>query len=162
MQELDRKTTLLGLIQEEQSRLETLLNSLDEATLIRSDFIGDWSIKIILAHLTWWEQQALGVLRGEPDIYRPDIEPWETTLQRVNAQTYEANRDRPLSEILREWRASHQQMLEAVEALSEDALAREEVYDDIAGNSFEHFQEHRQAIEAALHLEAGGASSPST
>jgi uncharacterized protein (TIGR03083 family) len=160
MQELDRKTSLLGLIQAEQSRLETLLTSLDEATITRPGVIGNWSIKVILAHLTWWEQQALGVLRGEPDIYRPDIEPWETTLQRVNAQTYEANRDRPLAEILREWRASHQQMLQAIEALSEDALARDEVYDDIAGNSFEHFQEHRQAIEAALHLDAGGPAQP--
>jgi hypothetical protein len=147
---MSRKTALLGAIQAEHTRLETLLTSLDEATLNRPNVVGDWSIKVLLAHLTWWEQQALGVLRGEPDIDQPDVEPWETTLQRVNAQTFAANRDRALVEILHAWHASYHQVLQAVEGLSEDQLANDDIYDDIVGNTFKHSQEHRQDIEASL------------
>lgn len=155
MTDTTRKTQLLSLIQAEHSHLETLINSLDEATLDRPGVVGDWSIKVVLAHLTWWEQQALGVLRGEPDIVQPEGEPWEITQQRINTQTYEASKDRPLSEILSEWRVSYQQVLQAIEGLSNEELAREEVYDDLAGNTFEHYQDHRQAIAAALGLDTG-------
>lgn len=153
MTDSTRKAQLLGLIEAEHSRLETLLNSLDETTLDRPGVVGDWSIKVILAHLTWWEQQALGVLRGEPDIVQPEGEPWETTQQRINTQTYEVSRDRPISEVLFEWRASYQQVLQAIAGLSNEELAREEVYDDLVGNTFAHYQDHRQAIQAALGLD---------
>ena len=152
METSNRKTSLLGAIQAEHARFETLLRSLSAEEITRPGVVDAWSLKDILAHLTWWEQQALGVLRGVPDIYQPEIEPWETTVQRVNTQTAAASQPRPLAEILNEWRASYQQVLQMVNRLSEAELANPEVYDDLVGNTFEHAQEHRQAIQTALHL----------
>jgi len=48
MEHNNRKSHLLGLMQTEHSKLEALLNSLNEEQMLRPDVVG-----------TWWEQTMI-------------------------------------------------------------------------------------------------------
>ena len=78
-----------------------------------------------VAHLTGWRRRSVrrlqALLHHEPD-FSP---PWPKELREddeINAWMYEANRDRPLAEVLSESREVFQQLLETLDAFSEDEL----------------------------------------
>jgi len=149
MEDTNRKSHLLGLMRTEHSQLETLLNSLSEEQMLRPDVVGSWSVKDILAHLTWWEQAMISeIVHGvelDPGL---NGEPWST--ERANALMVEAKRGTPLAEVLAAFHDSYQQMLQVVEDLDEAELANEELYTHLANNTGNHYAEHRQMIEAGL------------
>lgn len=110
-----------------------------------------WSIKDILAHLTWCEHNMLSRLRHEERKIPPsEGEDYVTFLERRNAQIFAENRNRSLAEILTEFRTSYEDMLEVVKSLPEADFADEECYDIIAVDTYEHYDEHRESIEAWL------------
>jgi uncharacterized protein (TIGR03083 family) len=142
-----RRERLLDLIRAEHDRLETLLAGLTPEQMDRPGVSEGWSVKDVMAHLTWWERQMLATMNGAPDIFNPAVEDWRDTIERVNRETYAANKDRPLAEVRTEFDATYQDVLAQVARLTDQQLCDEAVYTDIAGNTFQHFQEHRAAIE---------------
>ena len=149
MEHINRKSHLLGLMRTEHSRLEALLNSLSEEQMLRPDVVGTWSVKDVLAHLTWWEQAMISeIVHGvelDPGL---NGEPWST--ERANALMVEAKRGTPLAEVLAAFHDSYRQMLQVVEDLDEVELANEELYTHLANNTGNHYAEHRQMIVAGM------------
>jgi hypothetical protein len=149
MEYTNRKSHLLGLMRTEHSQLEALLNSLSEEQMLRPDVAGTWSVKDVLAHLTWWEQAMISeIVHGvelDPGL---NGEPWST--ERANALMVEAKRGTPLAEVLAAFHDSYRQMLQVVEHLDEAELANEELCTHLANNTGNHYTEHRQMIEAGL------------
>lgn len=149
MQQQNRKLTLLQLIQMQHAQLEILLNKLNPEQMQQPDLVGDWSVKDVLAHITWWEQAMISeVLHGvelDPGL---NGEPWSTP--RANALVVEAQRNTPLSEILAAFHTSYQQTLQMVENLTEADLANDELYTHLTNNTGNHYAEHRAWIEAGL------------
>ncbi len=96
MQNLNRKAALLRLIQSEHMQLEALLSTLDEEHLLRPGVTGSWSVKDVLAHLTWWEQAMISELLFGVEL-DPGLggQPWST--ERANALVVEAKRGQHLS-----------------------------------------------------------------
>jgi len=143
------KSHLLGLMRTEHSQLEALLNSLSEEQMLRPDVVGTWSVKDVLAHLTWWEQAMISeIVHGvelDPGL---NGEPWST--ERANALMVEAKRGTPLADILAAFHDSYRQVLQVVEHLDEAELANEEFYTHLANNTCNHYAEHRQMIVAGL------------
>jgi hypothetical protein len=157
MQDGNRKSSLLNLIQTEHSKLEALLNTLDEEQLLRPGVTGSWSVKDVLSHLTWWEQDMISeILHGieiDPGL---NGEPWTT--ERANALMVEAKWNTPLSEVLAAFHDSYQQTLQMVEGLTEVDLAHDELYTHLVNNTGNHYAEHRRWIEAGLNQR--GSSTP--
>jgi hypothetical protein len=149
MQELDRKSSLLALMQTEHTRLEALLNSLNAEHLLQPAVTGSWSIKDVLAHLTWWEQAIISEMLYGVEL-DPGLgeEPWST--ERANALTVEARRQTSLSEVLASFHSSYQQTLQMVENLPASVLANDETYTHLVNNTGNHYAEHRRWIEAGL------------
>jgi len=149
MEYTNRKSQLLSLMRAEHSQLEVLLSSLSDEQMLRPDVVGSWSVKDVLAHLTWWEQAMISeIVHGvelDPGL---NGEPWST--ERANALMVEAKRGTPLAEVLAAFHDSYQQMLQVVENLDEEDLASEELYTHLANNTGNHYAEHRQMIEAGL------------
>ena len=158
MQDLNRKASLLDLMQTEHTQLEALLNTLSEGQLLRPDMAGSWSVKDVLAHLTWWEQDMISeLLYGvelDPGLHG---EPWST--ERANALMVEAKRDTPLAEVLAAFHNSYRQTVQMVEGLAEVDLANDEIYTHLINNTGNHYAEHRRWIEAGLSKR--GSSTPS-
>ena len=154
------KAQLIVHIQAERARLDMTLAALSDAQMIAPTLAGGWSGKDILAHIAFWEQRMLTILaaaeRGE---YTPPIMLVGESFDAVNAQQYAIAKDRSLSEIRAMARQSFTSVIATLERLTEDdlfaptGLARvrhEPILPLITGNTYEHYQEHREAIQAWL------------
>lgn len=149
MQFSQRKTHLLQLMQREHDTLVTLLNSLSEEQMLHPRIAGDWSVKDILAHLTWWEQETISeIVHGIELDLGLQGEPWNT--EKANMLMVEAQRLTPLAAILTAFHTSYQQMYNVAEELSEETLADEELYTHLMDNTSNHYAEHRKMIETGL------------
>ncbi len=149
MQDENRKSSLLNLMQREHTQLESLLATLSEEQLQRPGVTGSWSVKDVLAHLTWWEQAVISeILHGvelDPGL---NGEPWST--ERANALMVEARRHTPLPEVLAAFHDSYQQILQLVENLTKADLANDELYTHLVNNTGNHYAEHRRWIADGL------------
>jgi hypothetical protein len=155
------KSTLLEVIHTERTRLESLLEGLSEAQMIEPGVEAAWSIKDILAHIAAWERLAMDRIHaaqtGE-DLRFPLIT-GDKFVDEFNAQIYAKHKDRPLPEVLDEFRNSHQDFLAQIEALDEKYLPEKLKFDwsgnltyqvTISANTHWHYIEHATAIEKWL------------
>jgi len=154
------KTQFLDSVRAEQTTWEALLDEIGEAHMTQPEVAGGWSIKDIVAHLTGWRRRSVrrlqALLNHEPD-FSP---PWPAELREddeINAWLYEANRDRPLADILSDSQEVFQQLLETLDAFSEDELRElrrilELEEEQVSGSVFfAHFhQEHEPDMRAWL------------
>lgn len=148
---LDR-ARLLDTIQTAYDRLSAILATLSDEQMTRIGGGGDgWSVKDTLAHLAWWEHYTLRRLNGAPRLIQEGEESG-TTLDDTNKHVYEENRQKPLAVVLAEYSEAFRQIRAAVEALPDDALADEDTQGLIAGNTYDHYDEHLQAIRIAIGL----------
>jgi len=155
------KTQLLDMIRAGRARLEMTLAEFGEARMTQAGVEGEWSVKDALAHITAWEQCMLSWLRaaasGEvPPVPVPGDEDY---VHRLNRQTFVENQHRPRPEVLADFHRSFQQVLQAVEALSDEDLTPplqagwakgESRWNLIAANTYEHYQEHLEPMRVWL------------
>jgi uncharacterized protein (TIGR03083 family) len=158
------KETLLDAIRAGRARLEEVVAAIPEARLGEPGVEGQWSAKDVLAHLAFWERSMMervrAAARGElPN--RPERSESEQRahVDRINAEAYAAAKDRPAGEVLADFRASYQEVLALVGALTPEQLfgpgsiaerTGVPVLDLIAGDTYEHYREHGDAIRAWL------------
>ena len=148
------KDELLASIRDERARFDAAVAAvgIDRHTLPALD--GGWSVKDVLAHVSFWERACSrwleAVARGEtPE--RPEVRDVDAT----NARAYNEAKDAALDAIVAESRAASDAIIRATEALSEADLADEQRFGFatrrmIDGNSGEHYREHAEQIEAWL------------
>jgi hypothetical protein len=152
---------LLEAMRAARSNWDALLAEAGEARLTEPGVEGDWSLKDISAHITYFETWAadnvIAIRRGEP---RPQAEYKGLETDEENALIYERLRTRPLAQVLQESQASFQRSLEAVQALRDEDLYDPEftrasgadwtVFDLIEGDTFGHYNEHASSVQAWL------------
>lgn len=115
---------------------------------------GGWSVKDVIAHITWHEREMIGVLRQRA---LRGSELWLRPTDERNAVIYEQNKDRSLSEILSEAARVHTELMPALATLSDDELndpahfaempAEWLPWDLIAGNTSRHYREHSADLD---------------
>jgi hypothetical protein len=152
---------LLEVMHTARSNWEALLTEAGEARLIEAGVEGDWSLKDIIGHIayyeTWAADNLIAIRRGEP---RPQSEYKGLELDERNARIYERNRDKTLAEVWRESQISFQRSIESVQGLHDNDLYDVEftrpsgvewtIHDLLAGDSYEHYQEHFTSARAWL------------
>ena len=156
------KRKLLDLIRSERKAFEEQLEGLDEEKMLQPTLDGDWSIKDILAHITTWEKRMVKWMeqttQGETPQMLPPGMTWDD-LDLWNEQTYVENKDFPLPKVLSDFHASFNQVLEIVEALSEEDLTNPErfewrkgkpLWQIVSANTHWHYADHREQIAAWL------------
>ena len=125
------KDDLLAAIEKERTALEAYLDGLTETQMTEPDLVGEWAAKDVLAHLIEWEQMCLSWyqagLRGEtPELPAPGYK-WNQT-PALNQMIFEKHRDRPLADILAEFNASHQEIMQIITELNNTQLFTAEQY----------------------------------
>src|SRR6476619_1033398 len=85
---------------------------LSDAQLTEPSVIGDWSVRDIIAHVTWWEEEALTHLPliltgGKPPRYSVTY----GGIDSFNAQMTELRRHLSLSEVLRQQENTHRRLI---------------------------------------------------
>ena len=150
-----RKTDLLDRVRTTHTRLERVLAALTPEQMDAAEMVGMWSVKVTLAHVTWWERVPLHALRGEPDEdLLPDAE-WST--DRANAVLFERNQRRPLEDVLAAFHASYAEVLRTLEEvpaerLNEAAPYGGTLFELVTGNTDAHYDEHARLIAEAFSL----------
>ena len=115
--------------------------------------VGNWSVKDLVAHITWSELEMVGVLKTRI-LAGSDL--WSLTNDERNEIVYQQNRVRALEEVLAEAKAVYAQLLELVSAMSEVDLNDQRYIAEmppdlppwrlLAGNTYIHYQEHAQNL----------------
>jgi hypothetical protein len=124
------KDALLERIESERRAWDALLVEVGERRMEQPGVNGVWTFKDMMSHLIAYRRQTVNRLQAAVQGTEPAPPPWppewddndEAQLDRINAYIYEANKDRPLADVLAESRAQFGQMYDAVAALSDDAL----------------------------------------
>lgn len=131
----------------EHARLEALLANFSDEELVQPGRFGEWSVKDMLAHITFWEQRLIAYVNGAKEsLVQPD-EDEQAAIDRINAEALATNRARPLAEVRAAFEESYRQTLALAESLSVEDLADEVLYNLLAGDTFEHYREHIEMLE---------------
>lgn len=148
------KAELLASIRRERARLEELIAPLDEDDLTTVGVVEQQSIKDLLAHITAWEQLCLTWVehghRGEGPFT-------DATLNALNAEMFERDRDLPLAQVREDAKRSHADVLAMIEGQTDDDLAApprwapgRALWEIISSNTDEHYREHADQIDVWL------------
>ncbi len=146
---MSAKEDLFKQAEEEFRAFRAALDGLSEGQLTEV-WLGSWSIKEILAHISGWHYELGPALermaRGEKPIPEGvnynDPDPW-------NAKFAAAKKDTPVAQVLRELEASHAHfMAQAAKVPEERIVPGKTAYRIVDLNSAHHYQEHGDQIRA--------------
>ncbi len=152
------KSALLAHIRASYDRFQARLAPLSEAQLTTPGALGTWSIKDVLAHLTAWHEMGAKEYQAVAQGRQPLIEP-EGDVDQVNARLIEPYRTQSLAQVQVAFRTAYQQVVAALESLSETDLFEEDrfpwrdghaLWEGVAYNTFAHYDEHGPMIQAWL------------
>jgi hypothetical protein len=137
--------------------LDSLLDQIERSSMTLPGVVGEWSVKDILAHLASYDRE-LGLtlaLHGQKPIglWIEDLPTDE-----FNDRLYEEHRDKPLDDVLGDYRLVWQEILDAVRDLPEEYLFNEHTVvgvpepfrpcDVLQSESYGHYLDHVPALKA--------------
>lgn len=150
------KDTLLQMINAARFRFDMLLTVFTNEQMTQPGVEGDWSIKDIIAHVTWSERETVYMLREHSIAEGVGSDLWNLPQDERNRAVYEENRDRSLADVLEESRQVFADLIEVLEEQTEEDLTDSVRYKDmpgewlpwrvIAGNTYLHYHDHAEAI----------------
>jgi hypothetical protein len=164
---MSAKSDLLQRIAESWSSFDDKVSSLSDLQLTAAGADG-WSAKDHVAHLSAWEESLIALLAGRDrgaaiGLGRDEADTPGHDVDAINALIQRRSRDRSLGDVLAAFRETHQRCVAAVEALSDEDLARpyshfqpndpgntHPVIGWIVGNTYEHYDEHAGWIAQLL------------
>lgn len=130
---------------------EALLDSyagLSEAELLEPGVTGSWSVRDIIAHVTWWEEEALTHLPlilagGRPPRYSVTY----GGIDAFNAKMTGQRKDLSLAEVLRQRDDVHRSLLTYLERVPDEQLGSEtRVRRRLRLDTYGHYPKHARAI----------------
>jgi hypothetical protein len=155
------KTELLEALEDGRQELLEMIEDLPDEALLEPGVEGEWSIKDILAHLTYWEGQIVTLLyqvsRGMP---QPSTAHFgEESVDALNARWQEQNKSRSLEMIWNDFLGVRKQTIRRVLEMSEADLTDPNRYpwakgvaliEWVANDSVLHEEEHADSIREWL------------
>ncbi len=154
------KEEFLRKVREAYAKWDALIATLGDEEWLRPAF-GGWSLKDIVAHLVWHEQEMLGLLETRT---LAGSEMWLWPLNDRNQAIYEQNRERPLEEVRAEAKEARARLLSLLEGLSQEELNDPGRFKDmppewtpadlLADNTYLHYQDHLADLQLRI-KEAG-------
>jgi hypothetical protein len=110
---------------------------------------GEWSVKDIIAHVTWWEEEAL---RHLPLIIAGGRPPRYSTayggIDAFNAMMAERKRDVSLTDVLTQQDDTHRRLIDFIQSVPEDQFTREtRARRRLRLDTYSHYPIHAKAIQ---------------
>ena len=142
------RSGLLKRVDRAWEALKASYAGLSDAELTEPGVTGDWSIKDIIAHVTWWEEEALTHLPlilagGRPPRYSVKY----GGIDAFNAQMAEKKRKLSLSEVLQQRDDTHRRLTDFIQSVPEDQIARETRFRRrLRLDTYGHYPKHAEAI----------------
>jgi hypothetical protein len=149
------KQALLKRLANEKARVDMVLAKFSDAQCLQARTIGDWSIKDLLAHFMAHEQRALAELRCAVGGEAPNLPLNDNDA--FNQGAVFASRSLGWGQMKQAWDNSFNAIVQIVQSLPDSAfepaspitvLLDDTVDGALANNSYEHYADHRAALEA--------------
>lgn len=151
-----KKAELLDHIHSTYQEWEHTLAKVPRQKMEIQGAAGVWSLKDVIAHITWGEREMVGVLKTRLFEGSPL---WNLDTDTRNQIVYEENKERLLEEILSESRQVHKDLLTELEKLEDQDLTDPsrirnlpmewQLWQVLKGNTYEHYQEHTAYLRAS-------------
>jgi len=114
---------LLKSLEDARAGLEATLAGLDETQLLAADACGAWSTKDVLAHLTACEAELVtGLSRIRRGQSPGKVLYTDAEIQAQNEKWQAESRDRPLDQVLADFRGVRRQLVRQLESLGDQDL----------------------------------------
>lgn len=141
---------ILQRLDAEWKDFEDSYAGLSDSELLLPGVTGKWSVRDIIAHVTWWEEEAL---KHMPLIREGGRAPrYSVTyggIDAFNAIMTEKRRGLSLAEVLRQHSAVHGQLIQYVSVAPEDLFTRETRFRRrLRLDAYAHYPIHARAIRA--------------
>lgn len=117
--------------------------------MILKGFCGDWPLKDVIAHITWYEREMVNLLQAKRFA---GSDRWAWSLEDRNRAIFEENRDRGLEDIMGEAQQVFEQLMRLMLQLSDDELNSPNSFPGmppewrpwqvLASNTYEHYEGH--------------------
>ena len=105
---------------------------------------GGWSIKDVLTHIAYWEDDCLRVMRGGTPVPNDEVD-------RINDEHVAARRDVPAAQVRAELERTHQRLVDELHDLTPVQLEEGTAPGGwLAICTWEHYAEHCDQIAALL------------
>ena len=130
---------------------------LSDSQLTEPGVTGHWSVKDIIAHVTWWEEEALQHLPliltgGRPLRYSIQY----GGIDAFNAQMTAQKRGLSLSDVLGQRDATHRRLIAYVQSAPEEQFTRETRFRRrLRLDTYSHYPKHAKAIREWRERSAG-------
>jgi hypothetical protein len=157
------RTELLERIEISWQELNHVLNTLSQDEILKPGPSG-WSVKDHLAHLAAWELGIVALLLHK-DRWQamgvPEAADGSLNNDEINERIQRLHTELTADQALEALRSAHQQMVEVLTGMGNEQLYKpyyqylpdgaeeptDQVVYSIGGNTFEHFDEHREYIK---------------
>lgn len=136
---------------------QSLVDRAGEERMLEPANEGGWTLKDVIAHITWHEREMVNVLRTRA-LVGSDL--WLQPLEQRNQAIYEENRDLPLEQALSEAQQAHQALMQELKEMSEEDLLELgriaemppdlRLWDILADNTFQHYLDHYSTTNSWL------------
>ena len=151
------KHKLVRLVTETRSTWNDLVKPLQDDQMLERGVSGHWTLKDVIAHLTWHEREIVNVLR-ERILHGSDL--WQLPLEQRNQAIYEQLQDLSLEQVKKESIQVFHDLLQELNKLDQEDLhdphrfrdfpAEWRPWDLIADNTYRHYQDHLADLKAWL------------
>lgn len=143
-----KKQQVLEKLEKSWQALRDTPAGLTEAQMLTPGVTGDWSVKDILAHVNWWEEEALKYLPlilqgGRPPRYSVVY----GGIDAFNAQMTELHRGLTLAEVLDRLDQTHGRLVELLQGVPEEQFTTDTPFRRrLRLDTYHHYAIHTQAI----------------
>ncbi|MGD9889983.1 MAG: maleylpyruvate isomerase N-terminal domain-containing protein [Dehalococcoidia bacterium] len=158
---LTDKAQILAWMAERRRALQSAIDRAGPELLVRPGSWGEWTLKDLLAHLTYWQTSAIDRLQkvAAGQVEAIQLIGGNEAIDQINENVYRANRDRPLADMLEAFHSTNRSFRTSVKSLPPEAYrelsadgvfsAARTVYADGYGHDEEHLADIEKAINQA-------------
>ena len=122
---------------------------LSDTELMEAGVTGTWSVRDVIAHVTWWEEEALKHLPhilggGKPPRYSVTY----GGIDAFNAQMTEQKKNLSLSEVLQQQADTHRRLIDYIQGAPEEQFTHETRFRRrLRLDTYSHYPKHTEAIQ---------------
>jgi len=152
-----KREKLVERVRAARSRWNEILARVPAERLTETGVTGEWSVKDIVAHITWFERQMIGMIEAKAFT---GSELWELPPHERNNEIFKLNRHRGLTQITTEANLVFGVLVDQLMALSDQDLEDPKSFpgmpddwvpgDIFAQNTSEHYEAHAEGLERWL------------
>ncbi|NHJ47655.1 MAG: DinB family protein [Asgard group archaeon] len=154
--------TFLKKIKLKRKHWDLTIDTIIKKGLENEMYSKKWSIKDVIAHITWYDKALLKALKKKSIV---DSDFWSLSIDDRNEMIFNNTQEKSFNELLKESKETFDALIEEISKLSDEELNSEDyikrepgkriTWDFIGGNNFWHYEDHEDALIELFNMDYG-------